>query len=231
MAYVARFSLALLSCLTSGLSAATAADIFSPAPIAGYSWSGFYAGVNGGAGYFSHSVTDNNAYIQGGVSGTFAAAKIGGFVGGTLGYNVQSGAAVFGIEADAQWSGLKSHETTGITDNRAEWNWFATVRARTGVAVDRSLFYVTGGLAVVGANYYYGNPTQENLGYFASEKKTQIGLTAGAGVEHAFNERWSIKGEYLFVGLPTLNSVDGFDGKIDFNSSAHLLRAGLNYRF
>lgn len=64
---------------------------------------------------------------------------------------------------------------------------------------------------------------------------TQLGLTAGAGVEYALTDNMSVKLDYLYVGLPSMPHVeDGAFGDtydFDFQSSAHIVRAGLNVRF
>src|SRR3954469_13784892 len=78
-----------------------AADIVRPslkAPVfvAPFSWSGFYVGINGGYGWGTADWSS---------TGTAASVKPkGGLVGGTLGYNMQTGNWVWGIEGDLDWS-------------------------------------------------------------------------------------------------------------------------------
>jgi outer membrane immunogenic protein len=74
--------------------------------------------------------------------------------GGTLGFNLQAGSFVYGLEADLSWLNNKS---TYVDPNGAINNFYpsetnrlndlGTVRGRLGLAVDRSLFYFTAGLA------------------------------------------------------------------------------------
>ena len=69
-------------------------------------------------------------------------------VGGTLGYNMQFGSAVFGVEADIDWSGVKGSTTTNCPLGCETKNtWFGTARGRIGYAFDRFLPYFTGGAA------------------------------------------------------------------------------------
>jgi outer membrane immunogenic protein len=73
-------------------------------------------------------------------------------------------------------------------------DWFGTVRGRVGYAMDRALIYGTGGLAFGSVeNRYLDGPANS-----FSEKCTQTGWTAGAGIEYAFDDHWSAKAEYLY---------------------------------
>ena len=64
----------------------------------------------------------------------------------------------------------------------------------------------------------------------------KLGFAAGAGIEHAFTDNWSLKMEYLYVGVPTkfvsseFNAEQGNEADT-FSSESHLLRFGLNYKF
>src|SRR5437016_1047173 len=60
-----------------------------------FSWTGFYIGVNGGGGWgSSHSDLTGHTSTSGGMAG------------GTVGYNLQMGSWVFGLEADIDWSDI-----------------------------------------------------------------------------------------------------------------------------
>ena len=61
---------------------------------------------------------------------------------------------------------------------------------------------------------------------------TQIGWTAGAGVEVALAQNWSAKGEYLYVDLgnqtcPVASCVVASSVPLTEN----IIRAGINYKF
>src|SRR6185437_2529291 len=72
----------------------------APAYVAApFSWSGFYVGINGGYGWGTSS------WSNGAVFGNFDTK--GYLAGGTLGYNLQTGVWVWGLEADLDYSTLK----------------------------------------------------------------------------------------------------------------------------
>ncbi|MBK8083889.1 MAG: porin family protein [Devosia sp.] len=232
----ARVLLAALT-LTCAAVPATASDLHGLIDAPALDWSGFYVGATAGGGILSATTTDYQAFIMGGVGGDFSQSAEGYLLGGTVGFNVQSGAAVFGVEADLQWSSLAANRSlvAGAIENNASWDWFGTVRARGGIAIDRALGYVTAGLAVVNTQYFYGWLTPVSPEYDVAVDSIEYGLTAGAGVEYALTDSMSIKLDYLYLGLPTKPVVEegGFGDEYDFDfvSSAHVVRAGLNVRF
>ena len=158
-----------------------------------FSWSGFYVGINGGYAW-GHSDWNN------GIMGNVSMNVKGGMVGGTLGYNLQTGSFVFGLEGDvdASWvdgssSGGGAGTPCASPNCETKNTWFATGRGRIGYAWDRFLPYLTGGAA--GGNI---KATAANGG---SVDKTKLGWTVGAGVEWAFMSNWSAKVEYLYADL------------------------------
>ena len=99
-----RFAILAIATIDFG-SVAFAADIPMKAPVAfpAYNWTGFYLGIEGGAGWGSSK--HSTAAIAVDFSGTFDVN--GGIVGGTAGYNWQTGLFVFGIEGDLSSSSIK----------------------------------------------------------------------------------------------------------------------------
>jgi outer membrane immunogenic protein len=196
-----------------------AAPVYAPAA---YNWTGFYAGIVGGWAWGDSSWRD-----RAGTTGDFDVD--GGHIGGTLGYNWQSGQAVFGIETDLSWADISG--STGRTcpvgfGCRTSSDWFGTTRGRLGLAVDRWMPFVTGGLA-------YGDIHARTAG-FPSTSETNAGWTLGAGVEFALAGNWTAKGEYLYVDLGDMNCAVrncGGAGNTNVEFNTHMLRAGLNYRF
>ncbi len=188
--------------------AAVAADIqrgpspyYSPAPAASYNWRGLYAGVN--AGYEWGSITGNGA-------------EPSGLMGGAqIGYNWQSGAFVFGPEADIQGSAADDTFAPYKFSNP----WFGTLRGRVGFALNNILLYGTAGLA-------YGGITGEIAGL--DESKSHIGWTGGLGAEVGFTPNWSAKVEYLYMDLSDrAYSITGTNNGLE----ANMLRFGINYHF
>src|SRR5437868_6936227 len=103
-----------------GAQTAQAADIPMKAPPrfvpVVYNWTGFYIGVNAGYGW-SRDRTVNFSNITGtlvsptGVPALVAFDTKGAVAGGQIGYNVQSGALLFGIEADADYANISGKAT------------------------------------------------------------------------------------------------------------------------
>src|SRR4029079_7933041 len=128
----------------------------------------------------------------------------GGLFGGTVGYNWQSGAIVYGLGGDFDWYGVEGRVPCGIVFTcETSSSWLATFRGRVGYAFDRWLPYVTAGGA-------YGNvkatASVPILGLSASSSSSQLVWTAGAGLEYAFLGNWTAKLEYLYVDLGSFNA-------------------------
>jgi outer membrane immunogenic protein len=223
---IIRISLAAAT-LVAASCAASAADFGQryKAPVysapAYASWSGFYVGLNGGYGFGKASVTNDV-----GTTGDFNVK--GALVGGTAGYNFQTGTWVWGVEGDIDYSGMKgSSSAFCVPDCTVSNSWLGTARARLGYAGwNNWLPYITGGLAA-------GNVKLAQDGG-GSDSKTKLGWTAGLGVEYALFTNWSVKAEYLYADLgkstcaaPTCNP--GADVTTTFK--ANIVRLGVNYRF
>ena len=226
-----------------------------------YTWTGWYVGANVGYGF--GSTTSEIPPIADNVFGAGAAnpalpVSLGidpkGFFGGVgAGYNWQIRNYLFGVEGDIQGSGIKSglafqqvtvdalgnHHTDWHNSASEDLEWFGTTRIRAGVVFDRFLAYGTGGLAfgdvkVFTENAYNFNP---NKWYTSDSTTTRAGWTIGGGGEYALADRWTVKAEYLYYDLGTINSsaVNNF-GQSGFVPSSlrvhgNLVRVGLNYQF
>ena len=187
----------------------------------GFSWTGFYAGINGGYGFGKTNWS----------SGAFSTGDFnvnGGLAGGTLGYNLQTGSWVWGLEVDGDYSWMKGTNTTacGGTGCETDNNWLATARGRIGYAWDRFLPYITGGAA-------FGNIKAGQAGSGTTVSTTKVGWTAGAGIEYAFLGAWSAKLEYLYadLGKMSCDAVTCGGAVTDVSFKTSIVRVGLNYRF
>ncbi len=196
-----------------------------PAPQS-YDWTGFYIGINGGYGFGRSSWSDPAAGTD---SGRFNTS--GGTFGGQLGYNWQTGPAVFGIETDLNWINAKGSSSAGgvcLTDGagqcQTKQSWLGTTRARVGYAIDRWLPYIPGGVA-------YGDIRADQA--TGSSSSTKTGWTAGGGVEYGIDRNWSAKLEYLHVDLGTASFMGAASGTPTLNVpiTDDIVRAGLNYRW
>ena len=231
-----RKSLVVLSAAFLCAGAASAAD---PEPVpAAYDWSGFYAGVN--AGYGCCGDDDVGIKRNGAFLGSPGNLEIDGFFGGgQIGYNLQSDQFVYGIEADAQLSGLEDSFDNGSlnlfsVDATSKVDAFGTVRGRLGIAQDNWLFYGTGGVAW-GTTDYDVSGTSFLTSFRVRGNDTLWGYAVGAGVEYAVDEDWSVKFEYQYVNLgrETLSAV-GADGAVyrtEQTPDFHSARVGINFHF
>jgi outer membrane immunogenic protein len=239
--------LSLVGSVLTPLFAANAADLYrnsspppaysAPAPyVTPNTWAGFYAGINGGYGWSGSG--DSIAYSGGLADGDVSsrAQPQGGFGGGQIGYNFQSGSFVYGLETDFQGSGI-GDRVTGISANgnsfssREDVDWFGTVRGRIGFAAGNTLFYGTGGFA-------YGDVRERAFDNSAAlgNNSTQTGWVAGCGIEYKISPAWSLKGEYQYIDLGSekLSGTDALGSAVTTNNldtTMHTVRLGLNYRF
>jgi outer membrane immunogenic protein len=237
-----------------------------PPPPPVFSWTGAYVGLNAG-GAWGHYEINTTQFIAPGFFAIDAAAiaaaasptiKSTGFTGGIQGgYNFQTGNVVWGIEADLEYFGLKGSEggtfpfpstqpggpigppaTFFSTNTSVKTDWLFTLRPRLGWAINNWLLYATGGLAVGHVKF---NQTITLLAPFvetAAFSTTRTGWTVGGGVEIALNQNWSIRGEYLYVDLGTVDTTGtiappspGFSTASSVHLTANIVRAGINYRF
>jgi outer membrane immunogenic protein len=228
-----------------------------PAPVALATWTGCHIGGAVGNEWGRHdgfSASGATRGIGGGVNGRVVPAgtpitdsfSMDGFTGGFYaGCDYQFGIWVIGVEGD--WSVVnKEGQAVEFTPPRpagtiwvdsAKERWFATARARLGYAVDKWLFYVTGGAAwakIDNAEFLITSPI--NTTTLQSHNRT--GWTIGAGLDYALSYGWSVRTEYLFIQF---NSYDTFTtgpfGTAVFSNQTagkltnNVWRAGLTYKF
>jgi outer membrane immunogenic protein len=207
-----------------------------------------------------------------GLAATFdtPAKQKGVIYGGQIGLNSQIvPKIVVGLEADLQ--GVSNNNDTvtvgSVTPNAnfpgfpviqtatlsSKLDYLGTIRARAGYLITPSfLVYVTGGLAFGKTDFSTSITQNVNTGVTgpysaaANESLLRFGGTIGGGVEWLLTQNWSVKAEYLYVGLDVIGTstlnltlVNPLAG-LNFSSatvlsSAHfdenLVRAGLNYHF
>jgi len=201
-----------IAALTTAVAAADL-GVKAPAPVFfPFTWTGAYAGAQGGYGWSTSGGLD---------------AK-GGFGGGQIGYNFQTGMLVLGIEGDIAGGDISQTVNAvnvfGIPFTTAFTNdTLASLRGRAGLANNNWLFYGTagGGWAHNKISGSLGGIPFSNEGWLS-------GWSAGAGVEWSFAPNWSTKFEYLHYGLGTPNSFGTVpSGKVDIDT----LKIGINYLF
>ena len=115
------------------------------------------------------------------------------------GYNYQlANNIVIGVEGDLSWMPLQrgassSFTYKGVTANyrKVDATWLGTARGRVGYAFNNVLVYATGGIA----------------GSDVTGQLSRAAWTVGGGLEYAFNRSWSVKAEYLYVGMEKQNAT------------------------
>ena len=186
----------------------------APAYAPAFTWGGLYVGINGGYGY---AATGNTNF----------ASPNGGLVGATVGYNWQMGQLVYGGEADFDYAFTKRDNNFAFGTNSYRVNWMTTERLRLGYAVDRALFYVTGGFAAVDTHANVNDVFGNNF----SQNNWRVGGAIGAGVEYAFTNNISAKAEYLWMPLEDQTYFGGTPYAETNHMDVSLFRVGLNYKF
>lgn len=246
--FLASTALTTSSTLIAG--AALAADWPVKAPplpaVAPFSWSGCYFGANAGGGRVSidQSVTTAAPFLP--IRTFDSTGHDTSFTGGgQLGCNWQFNPSwVVGLEGDINYiHGSRSQSFTfrgEDTVQQTRLRWLATVRARFGYAWGPSYLYATGGLALgdVKSSVTVAGTSNHAVTYSGSSSATRAGWTVGAGFEHAFTNRLSLKLEYLHFDLGEADySVPRVDGaaRAPWTASAKvsgdIVRAGFNYKF
>jgi len=195
---------------------------------------------------------------------TTTSRELDGAIGGAqAGYNWLAGMWLVGVEGDLNYSGQRAKFNAvcpgeicnpaliGVVNDSSvianfedgqKLEWFATLRARLGVAVTPdAIAYVTGGLAVgevMTAGTVFGFDGSGNpVNTIVSSHNTKAGWAVGGGIEGRLAGNWTAKIEYLYLDLgtvttiptPALNSTTA----VAFNSriTDNILRVGANYKF
>jgi opacity protein-like surface antigen len=217
-------------------------------PAAAPSWNGFYVGGNAGGGIAEGQILAPDSF--------FFAENVDhrGFasLGGQAGYDAQWNAMVVGVLGDVDWTNAKRSGPVALSQfllgNRGGTNQFqmdalASLRARIGLAADRSLFYVTAGPALGYFNSQttiFTTPALTTIRDTASDNTWHLGLAAGAGIEYALDPHWSVFGEYLYYDFssktaffqPTaVGAAIDAQKRTDYAGSAQVARVGVNYSF
>ena len=190
----------------------------APAMVAApmFNWTGFYVGVHAGYGWGDSHVSPLNGGEGTDVDGWLA--------GGQVGFNLQHGNFVWGIEADGAWADIENDAGPGSPpEGYVNVRSLYTVRARGGIAANNTLYYLTGGWAGARVKYIDFDVGPGSL------TKSYSGWTVGAGLEYAFAPGWSAKLEYLYADLGDETYNLGTPDKVELD--AHIVRVGLNYRF
>jgi outer membrane immunogenic protein len=187
----------------------------SPDPALPAAWSGIYFGVHGGYGW-------TDVGWQDAVNGSHDGE--GGLAGGQIGYNIQTGRLVFGVEADISASWIEGANGNGCCAHT--FDMLYSLRGRAGLTGfdNRTLFYLTAGGAWADVEY------TSSSGRFSD---MQFGWVFGGGVEHALTQNLTARIEYLYYDFDAITAAPGTlaAGATSLDPSMHTVRFGLNFKF
>jgi outer membrane immunogenic protein len=251
----------LMGCIAAGALnvSAHAADLPmkampDPAPV--WTWTGFYIGGNGGAGWGTTESSLTSLSVPG-----FGVIPFGlpvaqnsrsGFLGGgQLGYNYQAGWVVVGVQGDIDALSINGTTPCIVTFScTSNSKWLATASARVGGVVgERTLVYIKGGGAWLN--------TQQTLsassglggivgiggglvgGSAISATSTASGALIGMGAEYMFSRNWTGFIEYNYMEFGTKNltfpvpaaGVPGAALSASTSNKLSIAKIGLNYKF
>jgi outer membrane immunogenic protein len=219
-----------------------------------YDWSGLHVGITGGGAFDGHdpgfSYENVDAASQAVLPHGADLTSKGGLVGGEIGYDIETGGWVFGVEGDVSWTNFGDSTTRIVEENTSiglppltfatnyKMDWISTVRGRIGIPFDDFLIYGTGGLAVgdvsMNTTVTVGDPPMGQLA--GSKNETKAGWTLGGGAEYALCENITVKAEALWFDLGSIslnasnpNIVQSLD--VDQKIEGVIARAGIGYKF
>jgi len=205
----------------------------APAPV--YSWTGFYVGAEFGGQWGQNSTSLVNNYTGNTLLTTGSYNTSGVVGGGLVGYNYQINQFVLGVEGDLTGSSNQGRFSTNAlglnASQNSQYGFGAGVRGRLGFAMDRTLFYATGGWAYENIDQTYNNPNINN--YLQQKISTErSGYTIGGGVEYAFAPNWSARLEYRWTDYGKyVSSYDGGLLSIQQHPTDNAIIAAINYHF
>jgi outer membrane immunogenic protein len=238
---------------------ANAGDLGAPryawAKPATFDWSGLHIGITGGGAFDGHDAGFSFENVDAASIAILPSradlTSQGGLVGGEVGYDLQTGGWVVGLEGDLSWTNFGDSDTHIVQENTSiglppitfatnyKMDWISTIRGRIGIPFDHFLIYGTGGLAFadvsMATTVTVGDPPFGQL--IGSSDKTKAGWTLGGGAEYAVCDNITLKAEALWFDLGsislnaaapalTTSSVD-----VDQKIEGVIARAGVGYKF
>jgi len=216
---------------------ALATSAHAEAPAGQHDWTGFYVGAGGGL-----TSLDADWRIDGGEGftsdedGPADSSEDTGAIAAQAGYNHQIGGLVIGGEIDYSFTDFNEvarFDGGEGAELRTKINHLGTVRGRVGYAMDKVLFFVTGGLAVADLENSYNSQALFSNPAPAKDVSTNVGWVAGGGVEFAAADNVSLFIEGLFTSFHADGTARGefYDDKFKVDSDFTLARFGVNVSF
>lgn len=216
-----------------------------PAAAGAQPWNGLYVGAHAGHvwsdvdGVYDNNDTDGPTLLN-------VLDFEGELVGGHLGYNIQNGQLVFGVEGDLSGSNVEDTTLSPETPPRgpdpvtADLGRLGSIRGRLGLAAGGNhnlLFYVTGGYGFGEFNISAINVNNGTRGRLNFDEE---GAVYGAGLEWAKGDgRLRFRIEYLHYDVGTNSSlfVPPFTNNTDVDpgdsvsfDDVDVVRVGLSFK-
>jgi outer membrane immunogenic protein len=215
-------------------SPAVAADLGSrPFYKPAFTWTGCYiggfAGGASGAGVNANELSNPNPLI--GFYNNPAApysyhTDASAIAGGTVGCNWQPAGTqwVVGVEGEAGYLHSKRSVVdpnsvalaSDTTDSTKIGDWYGVVAGRLGYAVGPWLVYAKGGAAFTKVSSSIIDTCSTApcgpLTINATGSSSPVSAAVGGGLEYALSDHWTVKGEYLWLGINPSFSVCGQSG-------------------
>jgi outer membrane immunogenic protein len=189
------------------------------------SFQGFYVGTHS---CIASGDTQGDPGLGGGLL-TTDFNLTGALYGAQIGYNLQQGNTVYGLEGTWSHSSIQGDTNCVFVLNcKRDIDWVATVVGRLGMVYGRTLTYGFAGVAWgdVDTNVSILGTT------ILSGSDTHVGWTAGFGFEHAFTNTISGKIEYAHIDLgskdTTLTGIGTITDKV--NVTLDTVRLGINIK-
>ena len=185
--------LVALSALIAGTNPSFSGDTIE-ASEGGFNWTGLYIGIYGAYG---EGTSKSDAAVDVHPSDPF-----GGVHGG---YLYDFGNVIMGLEGDASLADLDDDIVSGGLVTQ-DFDKIASVRARVGLPIDRTLLFANAGWSWADTEYGY---------LVLQEQKTISGPTVGLGAQYAFSNHFIGRLEYnhYFYGTTTYDLETQVDVK------------------
>jgi opacity protein-like surface antigen len=200
-----------------------------------YDWTGPYIGAFAGMTW-----GDQSQFTP--AFDTHDHPRFAGYLGGgQVGYNVQTGRWVLGVEGDyglTNATGGKScvggSDAFLFTCEGEVAHRLASLTARLGYTWGRALLYAKGGVAAGEVTVQISDNTGGLLLFppVTGTTKWLTGWTVGGGIEFALTDKWSAKAEYMHYDLGAGNfPIDVGAAVVNAHTWGDVVRIGVNYHF
>ncbi len=241
------------------------------APPPAFDWNGFYVGVYGGAAWMDQATTPDPCNTTFGlacvvgVSGNFVSSTFpfatnsvydmnASFNGGVrIGYNWQpTPYTLLGLENDFGYLHLKGSDVMNLPGfpfgtevaTTKLGDWYDAYTARVGAVDGHAMLYLKGGgvTARYSTGVVFTSVPGIPLTLNTTTTKDLSGWAAGGGIEYGIDMHWSVRAEYLVLGLArNVTScgtvvaggvvLPGSFCTVTHTPDVQTITVGLNYRF